>query len=188
MHQGQDNTYTDDQRLLAEAKKGGVQAKTAYGQLVRRHQDWLVRLLAQLLQKSPDAAEDVAQEAFIRTFAALDRIPDDANFRGWLRVTSVRLAYNHRRDARTRKKYSDEWLPEEASPAGSRLEAREALTVTLARLPYPYREVLILRHVEEMALEDIATVLDLGLSAAKMRLSRARRAFLEYYDEVTNDG
>jgi len=60
--------------------------------------------------------------------------------------------------------------------------------VTLARLSYPYREILLLRHVEEMALEDIATVLDVGLSAAKMRLSRARKAFMEHYEEVTGNG
>ncbi len=182
------NDRDEDQLLLAEAKHGGASAKTAYNALVKRHQGWLVRLLAQLLQRSPAEAEDIAQEAFIRTFAAIDRIPEGANFRAWLRVTSVRLAYNHRRDARTRRRYLDEWRPEEASPMGSQLEAREALSVTLTLLPYPYREILILRHVEEMALEDIATVLDVGLSAAKMRLSRARKAFVEHYDEVTGNG
>ncbi|MDH3726008.1 MAG: RNA polymerase sigma factor [Myxococcales bacterium] len=188
MQQGQDNTDEEDQALLAKAKRGGARAKTAYGALVQRHQAWLVRLLAQLLQKSPAEAEDIAQEAFIRTFAALDRIPTDVNFRAWLRVTAVRLAYNHRRDALTRRRYLDEWRPEDATPTGSQLEAREALTMTLARLSYPYREILILRHAEEMALDEIATVLDVGLSAAKMRLSRARKAFIEHYEEVTGNG
>ncbi|MDH3202106.1 MAG: RNA polymerase sigma factor [Myxococcales bacterium] len=188
MPEGREDTDDGDQALLAQAKRGGASAKTAYDALVRRHQAWLVRLLAQLLQRSPAEAEDIAQEAFVRTFAAIERIPEGANFRAWLRVTSVRLAYNHRRDAVTRARYLAEWRPEEASPMGSQLEAREALAVTLALLPYPYREILILRHVEEMALEDITTVLDVGLSAAKMRLSRARKAFLEHYDEVTGNG
>lgn len=188
MQQEHDDIESEDQALLALAKKAGPQAKKAYGALVERHQGWLVRLLAQLLQRSPADAEDVAQEAFVRTFAAIGRIPEGASFRAWLRVTAVRLAYNHRRDALTRQKYHDSWRPEEASGVESRLEAKEALSMTLARLPYPYREILILRHVEELALEDIANVLDVGLSAAKMRLSRARAAFVKHYDEVNDNG
>ena len=186
--QGQDDTDEGDRALLDQARLGGASGKKAYGALVEKHQAWLVRLVAHLLQRSPADAEDIAQDAFIRTLAALDRIPRDVNFRAWLRVTAVRLAYNHRRDAFTRQKYHDAWRPAEAPPTGSQLEAGEALRATLARLPYPYREILILRHVEEMALGDIASALDVGLSAAKMRLSRARKAFVEHYDEVTGHG
>ena len=58
------------------------------------------------------------------------------------------------------------------------MEARDALLKVLDRLPYPDREVLILRHLEELSVEEIAAMLDIGRSAAKMRLKRARERFM----------
>ena len=62
MPEGREDTDDGDQALLAQAKRGGASAKTAYDALVRRHQAWLVRLLAQLLQRSPAEAEDIARK------------------------------------------------------------------------------------------------------------------------------
>ena len=52
----------------------------------------------------------------------------------------------------------------------------------LAELPYPYREIMVLRFVEELPLKDIADVLEIGESAAKMRLARARADFQRIYE------
>jgi RNA polymerase sigma-70 factor (ECF subfamily) len=52
--------------------------------------------------------------------------------------------------------------------------ARDVLGKLLVQLSYPYREVLTLRYLEEMDVLEIAKALDLGESAAKMRLKRAR--------------
>ncbi len=179
-----------DQELLVRAKRGGTEGIDAYGELVRRHQQWVVRLLCHLTRVSHSEAEDIAQEAFVRTFTALDRIDDGTSIRAWLRVVSTRLAYNHIREKRTRRSYTDMLKPEHpvsSVPPGPAIEAREALTRTLESIPYAHREILVLRHVEEMKLEDIAKLLDLGLSATKMRLSRARQAFIEGYEALTNE-
>jgi RNA polymerase sigma-70 factor (ECF subfamily) len=56
-------------------------------------------------------------------------------------------------------------------------EARNLLEQVLPKLSYASREVLVLRYVEELSIAEIASMLNLGESAAKMRLSRAREEF-----------
>ncbi|MEQ9321887.1 MAG: RNA polymerase sigma factor [Polyangiaceae bacterium] len=177
MTAGDDN----EQRLIAAARKKGAAGQAAFGQLVLLHQARLVRLVQHLLGRS-GYAEDVAQEAFVRAYLALDRHPSDAPLWPWLRTIATRLAFNHRRDAGTRKRYEEKAPVRERTT--HRLAEREVLEVVLEQLSYPYREILILRHVEELSVRAIAEQLDLGLSATKMRLSRAREEFKRVYDEL----
>ena len=175
----------DERALVAVAKGGGPHARDAYAELVRRHQAWLVRLIAQLMRVQPAEAEDLAQEAFVRTFAAIDRLPDDVHFKAWIRVVATRLAYNARRNRRTRERIGDSLPPPPSAQHTDALAERQALDRVLGELSYPYREVLLLRYVEELPIEEVAQTLNIGLSAAKMRLKRARAAFIEKYDAAT---
>ena len=164
----------DDLELIALARSGGSRGSTAYSVLVRRHQANIVRLTTYLLGGATDA-EDVAQEAFVRAYSALDRFPEGGSFRAWMRVIATRLAFNQRRDGGTRKKYQDQI--DAPPPSGDRVATREALERVMAELPYPFREILVLRYVEELSISEIATLLELGESAAKMRFLRARENF-----------
>ena len=94
----------DDAALVREAATRSLAGQLAFEALVDRHQQWLVRLLTHLLGNQSDA-EDVAQDAFVRAFLAIDTCSDGARFRGWLRVIARRLAFNYRREARTRARY-----------------------------------------------------------------------------------
>jgi len=174
----------DDSALLARAQGGGPRAKEAYSELVRRHQSWLVRLVAQLTRVPQADAEDLAQEAFVRSYVGLDRMPSDVNFRAWVRVSAMRLAYNARRDRATRERLNQTLDKEESVTTGDAFAARQMLEQVLGELTYSYREILLLRHVEELSLEEIAALLNIGLSAAKMRLTRARAAFVESHDAL----
>jgi RNA polymerase sigma-70 factor (ECF subfamily) len=179
----------DDAALVLEAARRGLAGQLAFEALVDRHQQWLVRLLTHLLGNQSDA-EDVAQEAFVRAFLAIDTCTDGARFRGWLRVIARRLAFNHRREARTRARYEAQSGGASATDAEvlpRQLEGRDLLKQVLAELPYPYREIMVLRFVEELPVKDIADVLEIGESAAKMRLARARTDFQRIY-EARGDG
>ena len=101
MTAGEESSEADDAALVRCAAARGLPGQLAFEKLVDRHQHWLVRLLIHLLGSQSDA-EDVAQEAFIRAFLAIEECGDGARFRGWLRVIARRLAFNYRRDARTR--------------------------------------------------------------------------------------
>jgi len=167
-----------EDELLALAKGRGRRALAAYGDLVRKHQGRVVRLATYLLGSDADA-DDIAQEAFLRAHANLARFDSGASFAAWTRTVATRLCFNQRRDrrARERREHGDD----ADAPTNVPSSTRTAVEWTLAQLSYPYREVLILRFVEELSLEEIAATLDIGLSAAKMRLSRARESFHEVY-------
>ncbi len=171
------NEASDDE-LLGIAREGGRQGLRAYEALVRRHQGRVLRLATYLLSSDADA-QDITQEVFLRAHGNLARLEQGASFAAWARVVATRLCFNSRRDRATRVRHEQADV-EEASTSPS--SARTAVEWTLAQLPYPYREVLILRFVEELSLEEIAETLDIGLSAAKMRLTRARQNFFEVYE------
>ncbi len=176
----------DDATLVIRASERGLQGQLAFEQLVDRHQNWLVRLLMHLLGSRSDA-EDVAQDAFVRAFLSIEDCSDGSLFRAWLRVIARRLAFNHRRDARTRSKYEERsaaLIETTTQPSSARLEGRDLLEQALAGLSYPYREIVVLRFVEELPLKEIASVLEIGNSAAKMRLARARTEFARAYEAL----
>ncbi|PKN55530.1 MAG: hypothetical protein CVU56_20840 [Deltaproteobacteria bacterium HGW-Deltaproteobacteria-14] len=178
----------DDGALLAASLGGGDAGRRAFEAIVRRHEGWLVRLTTYILGSQAEA-EEVTQEVFLRAYRARGTFRGEATVRGWLRVIATRLAYNHRSSARARQRreYRVGELATTSTPdPRSRYEADDALVKVLAELSYPYREILLLRHLEELSLQEIAEVLDIGLSAAKMRLGRARVAFLERFKEKTD--
>lgn len=176
----------DEERwLVAQIRRGGPGAESAFQALVERHQTWLVHFLMCLVGSQADA-EDVAQEVFVRAFLALDRFRGDAQFKTWIRRIAVNQAFNYRRGNTARTAREDEVA--RAAPQGSMdgtYEAREALALVLAKLSYPYREALVLYHVENQDVASMARTLDLGESAVKMRLKRAREQFIEIYERNT---
>ena len=171
------NEASDDE-LLEIARGGERHSLRAYEVLVRRHQGRVLRLATYLLSSDADA-QDITQEVFLRAHDNLARLEQGASFSAWTRVVATRLCFNLRRDRATRASNEQADVEERSTSPSS---ARTAVEWTLAQLPYPYREVLILRFVEELSLEEIADTLDIGLSAAKMRLSRARQNFFEVYE------
>jgi RNA polymerase sigma-70 factor (ECF subfamily) len=175
-----------DAKLIRRSKRGGSDGRAAFSDLVRRHQSWLVRYLIYLLGDR-DAAEDVAQDAFARAFLHLSSLRDPRTFKGWLRRTATRLAFNQRRDQATRRKYEEQAATTGASSVASNVAEREAILLALERLSYPYREVLVLYYLEELSTRELAQLLDIGVSAAKMRLSRARQEFQAIYTRETGD-
>ena len=162
--------------LVRRFRSGGKRGDEAYSELVERHQAWLVRLVGYLLGSFTDA-EDVAQEAFVRGFLHRNGLVDDHRFKAWIRVIATRVAFNARRDQATRQRYLNQIQIRESTMPDASPEARQLLTEVLGKLPYAFREILVLRYVEELSIADIAQQLDLGESAAKMRLSRARIEF-----------
>lgn len=183
-----DHHPTDD-ALVVAAKAGGQDGQRAFAALVSRYNGWLVGLLTSLLGRRAEA-EDVAQEAFIRAFLAIGRFEVGQSVQAWLRVIATRLAYNRMRNAATRSRYVSAFgeQVEAETPPADRLASRELLSRTLSQLSYAHREIIVLHHVEELSLKAIAATLGVGLSAAKMRLSRARAEFVAHYNALLAEG
>ena len=165
-----------ESELVRRFRAGGREGDEAYSELVVRYQARIVRLVGYLLGSSADA-EDVAQEAFVRAFLARDSFSRGDEFGAFIRTIATRVAFNCRRDTATRQRYHEQ-VPRPESPGGDDdAAARDLIERVLNGLSYAYREILVLRYVEELSLREIAGMLNLGESAAKMRLMRARTEF-----------
>ena len=166
----------EDAELIERARKGEVMA---YEELVRRYQDVAVRTAHVI---SPDGdAEDAAQEAFVKAFAALARFRPDAPFRPWLLRIVANEARNRRRSAGRRAglalrvvedRPSDDAAP---SPESAVLahERRASLLAAINALRDDDREVIGARYLLELSEAETADALGIPRGTVKSRLSRA---------------
>ena len=177
----------DDDELVVRARNG---SEPAYSELVRRHQRGIF-YLARHLVTDEAAAEDLAQETFLRAFRALHRYEANGRFGPWLRTIATRLCLNHVRDRRF--EFTDEQeLAErealEASPEAGYLRRvqHERVREAVRLLPGEYRAVVVLRYFEDLSYLEIAARLGLSLPTVETRLHRAKkqlRALLEQMAE-----
>ena len=174
-----------EEALVERVRNDGSDGRLAYDTLVRDHQQWLVRYLMYVMGADQSLAEDVAQEVLVKAYTSIHLYRGDARIKGWLRSIATRMAFNHRRDNATRRKY-EEQAPGTKANAGpeSSVIAKDVLLGILERLPYPSREILVLRFVEDLSTEQIAQALGIGQSAAKMRLKRSREAFVALHNQL----
>lgn len=155
--------------------------------LVRANQDAVLSLCVSVLRSQAEA-EDAAQEIFLKAFHRLRSFRHDAAFSTWL----YRIAYNHcldlRRQAHRRREQSWEAQVEQQGDAAHPFDEMPdpvlaaidpRLQQALDRLPPDYRLILILREVQELSYDDIASVLHTSLDGVKARLKRARAALQE---------
>lgn len=173
-----------ERQLIQAVKQGGVQGQDAFRHLVEQHQRWLTWFLTCLLNNQADA-EDVAQDVFVRAFLSIDRFRGESKFRTWLRRIAINQAFNHRRAGgrHAAEEFDESWDRASHDRHGEALAARDALLHYMNKLPYVSREILVLYHVEELSVREVAKTLEIGVSAAKMRLKRARDGFKEVYEE-----
>lgn len=148
----------------------------AYAGLVARYRDRLGRYATRMLGDRADA-EEAVQDAFLRAYRSLARCDDPERFGPWLfgiLVNRCRTAYA-RRARRERVLVRDEPAAREAAaePEAGRLEWEQEIRWALGRLDPLQREAFLLRHVEELSYEEIATATGAGVSALKMRVKRA---------------
>jgi len=139
------------------------------------------RLVAQLYGLTGDFAEaqDVVQEAFARALARPSRLRDVDDPEAWLRTVAMNLARSrHRRRALfDRLSRSGRIVGPSSVPAMS--ADHVALVAALQRLPRQMREAVVLHHIADLPVVDVARVLDCSVDAVKARLVRGRRALAQ---------
>jgi len=168
-----------EEALVLRVRNDGNDGRLAYDDLVRDHQQWLVRYLMYVMGGEQSHAEDIAQDVLVKAYTSIHLYRGDARLKSWIRSIATRMAFNHRRDSATRRQYEEEAGVRSPIVGGeAALLAKDAVLTVLDAMAYPAREVLVLRYVEELSTEQIAETLGIGHSAAKMRLKRAREAFV----------
>ena len=165
--------------LVARGRRGDAEA---FAELVRLHQDAIYRLALRMV--GPDDAEDLAQQAFIKAWQALDRFDGASAFGTWLYRIAVNACLDHlRRLARFRPLPLEEveWsvkaeddVAEQVVDAADVDARRAALAWALEQLPSEDRQLLQLRTEEERSYEEIAALLGINSRTVGTRLFRAR--------------
>jgi RNA polymerase sigma-70 factor (ECF subfamily) len=166
----------DETEVVRRAKDGDVDA---YAALVRTHQA-AARRLARALGGTGDDADDVAQEAFVKAWHALDRFREDAPFRPFLLRIVANEAHNRRRAAGRRARYELRAAEDRASGGAApspedavlAAERHRALARALATLPDRHRDVVACRHLLGLGEAETAAVLGLRPGTVKSRLRR----------------
>ena len=176
-----------ERELIARAQSGD---RAAFAALLREHQDG-VYTLARRLVGDPHLASDVAQEALIRAWRALPKFRGDSRLSTWLYRITVNTAWTHKKRAGRRQESSIEDHLDMAAPidsdhpevAGEILELRGRLRLALDRLSGPQRKVVVLKDVYGWSHAEIAESMGISVTAAKVRLHRARARLAKDLEE-----
>ena len=164
-----------EQRLVERAKRGDGEA---YGEIVIRYQA-LAQRTAYVILRDADAAQDVAQEAFVKAYRSLDRFREGAPIRPWLLRIVANEAIN-RAKAASRRHEVDLEVAENA-PAGTAspeaqalaTERREVLVQALNEMKEDDRIVIAYRYFFDLTEAEMADALGIARGTVKSRLSRA---------------
>jgi RNA polymerase sigma-70 factor (ECF subfamily) len=146
----------------------------AFESLVRRWQGPAGRLLARL--SGPAAAPDLCQEVFLRLYQAGARYRESGAFSTWMYRIILNVAHDAGRPRRLKPVSLDGHEPLDPSQPGEVLchrEAAQLVTRALADLPRHLREVLVLRHYEGLAFEEMARLTRTPASTLKSRFAVA---------------
>jgi RNA polymerase sigma-70 factor (ECF subfamily) len=168
--------HRSEANLIEQARQGD---EAAWSALVAQHQEAVFRL-AYLLLGDQAEAQDVAQEAFIRAFYALDRFDLERSLRPWLLRITGNAARNKRRAIGRYLAALGRWgqkepAPVEPTPQDEHLQQWQAQTLwqAIRRLRLADQEIIYLRYFLELSVTETAQAANIAPGTVKSRLHRA---------------
>jgi RNA polymerase sigma-70 factor (ECF subfamily) len=187
LHNPEHAGLTREQDLIARVQRG---QNELFYELVRPYERRVYAAALAILRSETDA-EDVAQEAMLKAFANLRQFRAEARFSTWLIQITVNEALMRRRrertvvmegiDDRRDKEGESDYAPRDfadwreiPSEALERKEVRQRLAEALGTLDRKYREVFVLRDMEQLNIQETAEALGISVASVKTRLLRAR--------------
>jgi RNA polymerase sigma-70 factor (ECF subfamily) len=185
---------TDDAVLVARLR---ADDELAYDEMVHRFGPRMLSVARRLLNNEQDA-QDAVQDAFLSAFRSINSFQGDAKLATWLHRIVVNAALMKLRSKRRKPESAIDDLMPKYNEDGHRQtsgdwrvthdtavqtgEIREQVLHAIDQLPELYREILLLRDIEELSTEESAQQLGITEGAVKTRLHRARLALRELLD------
>ncbi|HNU06174.1 MAG TPA: sigma-70 family RNA polymerase sigma factor [Pyrinomonadaceae bacterium] len=180
-----------DIELIARAIRG---REDGFEELVRRYQRPITNYVFRMLNDY-DASLDVTQEVFIKVYNSLGKYSSEYKFSTWL----YRIAHNAAIDHIRRKSPNQQSIEAENGDGSYQLqiespnptpeqdrersEWRTEIAAVVKCLPGAYRELILLRHSQDLSYDEIAEITNLPLGTVKNRLFRAREMMREIFLE-----
>ncbi len=171
-----------DEVLIARFQEGDLQA---FNEIVFRYQNQLINFVGRLLNDRI-TAEDIVQETFLRVYRNKHRYKEIARFSTWIYTIAGNLARTELRRRKIRNFFSisqrgetekDYEIPDVDIDVEKEVEGRinkEAIMKEITKLPVYFREVIILRDVQDLTYEEISRILNVPLGTVKSRVNRGR--------------
>jgi RNA polymerase sigma-70 factor, ECF subfamily len=170
---------TEDSILVKAVLSGN---REMYAHLVNRYKRQMYNL-AFRMTANRETAQDLSQETFVKAYANLHRYKHEKSFFTWLYTICINLTRNHlqkRHEMLTENGDETATLADVNPSSGNRspeLQAIEqqsinGLETALCTLPEDLREAIVLRYMQELPFDSVASSLGVSLSAAKMRVYR----------------
>ncbi len=181
----------DDEALIARCQQELPHRTEGFHELLRRHEGMVYHTCLRMLG-NVEEAEETCQDAFVRVFQKLHQFEGRSSFKTWLFRVVYNFCMTRRRKLATRRERRNRIQTEFVHEAESRHQASEDNELDLSenvhrainQLKPGDREVIVLRFISDLSLEEIADVLEIGLSATKMRLYRAMERFKSVYQTL----
>ncbi len=184
-----------DTELIAECLQGRT---AAFGEIVTRYQERLFGTLVTMLGSAEDA-RDVAQDAFVQAYQKLESFRGQSAFYSWLfRIALNSSVDHHRRQRRptvsidaAREQSGTE--PTDLHPENSpsfgmeRTERQKLVQLALSKLSPEYREVLVLKEMEDLKYEEIAALVKIPVGTVRSRIHRGRAELKEILERLIGD-
>jgi len=184
--------YTDEQ-LIAEFQQEKAEA---FNEIVHRYKDKLINFLFRYTG-SREEAEDLAQDTFLKLYKSKHLYKEIAKFSTWFYTIAINIA---KTNLRKKKNYSsisisdfdpdgekdfdlkaDVLSPEETAQAGIE---NEFIQQAINSLDDKFKEVIILRDIQDMDYEEIAEIMKLPLGTVKSRINRGREKLKELLQDI----
>ena len=158
-----------DQTLVQAANRGDP---GAFEELYHRHKDWVVRLAFRFTQNEDDAL-DVLQDAFAYFLSKFPGFELTAKMTTFLYPVVKNLSLENLRRKRREIADNDLLVAQSTSPDQQRTATQTDLAIVISSLPPLQREVVIMRFLDDMKLDEIAEALSIPVGTVKSRLHNA---------------
>lgn len=181
-----------DEALVELCKVRGARDQRPFTTLYRRHQVYVWNICYRYVQ-NPQGAEDVMQEVFFNAYRGLENFEGRSAFKTWIARIATHTCLNEIRRRERRPQihgepieFFAEFIPSEehAVPTGARIQEPTVLASAVTRLSPEELEVIQMKDLDERTYAEIAQIQGISLSAAKMRVHRARLALRAAYQKV----
>lgn len=181
----------NDEELVERCRIELPEKMDAYTELLNRYEGLVYHTCCRMLGNVQEA-EETCQDVFLRLYQKIGQFEGRSQFKTWLFRVVHNFCLTRRRNLAIRRKRREEIEAEAArgeiermqdteSASEIRGDLSESVREAIARLKPEDQEVLMLRFLSEMGIDEIAGMLGMGLSATKMRLYRAMERFKAVY-------
>jgi RNA polymerase sigma-70 factor (ECF subfamily) len=187
-------TLTDEDLIFAFQQGNAA----AFDEIVRRYKDPLFNFVVRLLGDS-FYSEDIVQETFVRVYRNKHRYHQVAKFSTWIYTIASNLAKTELRRRKVRNFFSisskgsdekDYDLADTSTDVEKDVDGAirtEMILKEIDKLPYHFREAVLLRDVQDLSYEEISQILDVPLGTVKSRVNRGRSRLQKKLNFLVNE-